>query len=87
MEFQSNQLINQKEYTKRKQVIYVLIHHLHDREGRGHKKISQWLNKSSILTYTVKNWLSLSCYISLKEKTGRGLMNQQIRNRYSTSKV
>ena len=33
MEFQSNQLIYQKEYTKRQQVIYLLILHLHDREG------------------------------------------------------
>ena len=55
MEFQSNQLIYQKEYTKRQQIIYLLIHHLHDREGWGYKKISQWLNKSSILIHTGKN--------------------------------
>ena len=29
IEFQSNQLIYQKEYTKRQQIIYLLIHHLH----------------------------------------------------------
>ena len=46
MEFQSNQLIYQKEYTKRQQIICVLIHHLHDREGWGFRKISQWLNQS-----------------------------------------
>jgi hypothetical protein len=28
MEFQSNQLIYQKEYTKRQQIIYLLIYHL-----------------------------------------------------------
>ena len=33
IEFQSNKLIYQKEYTKRQQVIYLLIHHLHDNEG------------------------------------------------------
>ena len=33
MEFQSNQLIYQKEYTKRQQVIYLLIDHLHGRKG------------------------------------------------------
>jgi len=33
MEFKSIQHIYQKEYTKRQQVIYVLIQHLHDREG------------------------------------------------------
>jgi len=35
IEFQSNQLIYKKEYTKRQQIIYLLIHHLHDREGWG----------------------------------------------------
>ena len=46
MEFQSNKLIYQKEYTKRQQIIYVLIYHLHDREGWGYQKISKWLNQS-----------------------------------------
>ena len=41
MEFQSNQLIYQKEYTKRQQIIYVLIQHLHDSEEWGYRKISQ----------------------------------------------
>ena len=26
-------------------MVYLLIHHLHDREGWGYRKISQWLNK------------------------------------------
>ena len=51
MEFQSNKLIHQKEYTKRQLIIYVLIQHLHDREGWGYRKISQWLNQSGIKTY------------------------------------
>ena len=46
MEFQSNQLIYQKEYTKRQLIIYVLIYHLHDREVWGYQKISKWLNQS-----------------------------------------
>ena len=52
MEFQSNQLIYQKEYTKRQQIIYVLIQHLHDQEGWGYRKISQWLNQSGIKTHS-----------------------------------
>ena len=51
MEFQSNQLIYQKEYTKRQQIVYVLIQHLHDREGWGYRKISKWLNQSGIKTH------------------------------------
>ena len=36
IEFQSNNLIYHKEYTKRQQIIYVLIKHLHDTEGFGY---------------------------------------------------
>ena len=88
MQFQSNKLIYQKEYTKRQQIIYLIIHHLHDREGWGYQKISNWLNKSSILNHTGKNWFSSSGVISvLKRKHERDLMNGQIRNQYFPSKV
>ena len=55
MEFQSNKLIFQKEYTKRQQFIYMLIQHLHDIEGCCYRKISQWLNQSGIKTHRGKN--------------------------------
>ena len=55
MEFQSNQLIYQKEYTKRQQVIFMLIQHLHNIEGCCYRKISQWLNQSGIKTHRGKN--------------------------------
>ena len=87
MEFQSNQLIYQKEYTKRQQIIYLLIHHLHDTEGWGYQKISNWLNKSSILTHTGKKWFTSSVISVLKRKHERDLMNQQIRNQHFPSKV
>ena len=87
MEFESNQLIYQKEYTKRQQIIYLIIYHLHEREGWGYKKISNWLNKSSILTHTGKNWFSLSVISVLKRKHERDLMNQQMRNQHFPSKV
>jgi hypothetical protein len=87
MEFQSNQLIYQKEYTKRQQIIYLLIHHFHDTEGWGYQKISNWLNKSSILTHTGKKWFSSSVISVLKRKHERDLMSQQIRNQHFPSKV
>ena len=87
MEFQSNQLIYQKEYTKRQQIIYVLIYHLHDREGWGYRKISQWLNQSGIETLRGKNWFSSSVISVLKRKHERDLMNEQIRNQHFPSKV
>jgi len=87
IEFQSNKLIYQKEYTKRQQIIYLLIHHLHDREGWGYRKISNWLNQSGIKTLRGKNWFSSSVISVLKRKHEKDLMNQQIRNQYFPSKV
>ena len=87
IEFQSNKLIYQKEYTKRQQIIYVLIQHLHDREGWGYRKISQWLNQSGIKTLRGKNWFSSSVISVLKRKHERDLMNEQIRNQHFPSKV
>ena len=87
MEFQSNKLIYQKEYTKRQQIIYVLIQHLHDREGFGYRKISQWLNQSGIKTLRGKNWFSSSVVSVLKRKHERDLVNEQIRNQYFPSNV
>ena len=87
MEFQSNKLIYQKEYTKRQQIIYLLIHHLHDKEGWGYQKISKWLNQCGIKTLRGKNWFTSSVISVLKRKHERDLMNEQIRNQYFPSKV
>ena len=87
MEFQSNKLIYQKEYTKRQQIIYLLIHHLHDREGWDYRKISQWLNQTGIKTLRGKKWFSSSVISVLKRKHERDLMNQQIRNQHFPSKI
>ena len=87
MEFQSNKLIYQKEYTKRQQIIYVLIQYLHDQEGWGNQKISQWLNQSGVKTHTGKNWFSLSVISVVKIKHERDVMNEQVRNQYFPSKV
>ena len=87
IEFQSNQLIYQKEYTKRQQIIYLLIHHLHDREGWGYRKISKWLNQGGIKTHRGKNWFSSSVISVLKRKHERDLMNEQIRNQHFPIKV
>ena len=87
MEFQSNKLIYQKEYTKRQQIIYVLIQHLHDREGWGYRKISKWLNQSGIKTHRGKKWFNSSVISVLKRKHERDLMNEHIRNQHFPSKV
>ena len=82
IEFQSNKLIYQKEYTKRQQIIYVLIKHLYDKEGLGYRKISKWLNQSGIKTHRGKKWFSSSVISVLKRKHERDLMNEQIRNQH-----
>ena len=87
IEFQSNKLIYQKEYTKRQQIIYVLIKHLHDEEGFGYRKISQWLNKSGIKTHRGKKWFNSSVISVLKRKHQRDLMIQQIRNQHFPTKI
>ena len=87
IEFQSNKLIYQKEYTKRQQVIYVLINHLHDREGWGYRKISQWLNKSGIKTHRGKKWFNSSVISVLKRKHEYDLRVQQIRNQHFPTKI
>ena len=87
MEFQSNKLIYQKEYTKRQQVIYVLINHLHDREGWGYRKMSKWLYQSGIKTYRGKNGFNSSVISVLKRKHERDQLNKEIRNQHFPSIV
>ena len=76
-----------KEYTKRQQIIYVLIQHLHDTEGWGYRKISKWLNQSGIKTHRGKKWFNTSVSSVLKRKHERDIMNEQIRNQHFPSKV
>ncbi|MCS5589228.1 MAG: recombinase family protein [Candidatus Thioglobus sp.] len=87
IEFQSNQLIYQKEYTKRQQIIYVLIKHLHDEEGFGYLKISKWLNQSGIKTHRGKKWFNSSVISVLKRKHERDDLVNNIRNKHYPSKI
>ena len=87
IEFQSNNLIYHKDYTKRQQIIYVLIKHLHDEEGFGYRRISQWLNKSGIKTHRGKKWFNSSGFSVLKRKHEYDLRVQQIRNQHYPTKI
>ena len=87
IEFQSNKLIYHKEYTKRQQIIYVLIKHLHDEEGFGYLKISKWLNQSGIKTHRGKKWFNSSVISVLKRKHEHDLRVQQIRNQHFPTKI
>ena len=87
IELQSDKLIYQKEYTKRQQIIYVLISHLHNIERWGYRKISKWLHQSGIKTHRGKNWFSSSVISVLKRKRERDVRIQQIRNQHFPTKI
>ena len=87
MEFQSNKLIYQKEYTKRQQIIYLLIHHLHDKEGWGYQKISSWLNKSGIKTHRGKKWFNSPVISVLKRKHEMDDLVDNLKNKHYPFKV
>ena len=75
------------EYTKRQQIIYVLIKHLHDEEGFGYRKISKWLNQSGIKTHRGKKWFSSLVISVLKRRHEYDLRIEEIRNQHFPSKV
>jgi len=87
IEFQSNNLIYHKEYTKRQQIVYVLIKHLHDIEGWRYRKISKWLNQSGIKTHRGKKWFNSSVVSVLKRKHESDLRIEQIRNQHFPTKI
>ena len=48
IEFESNDLTYHQPYSKKQQITYDLIKHLHEVEGLGYRRISQSLNRWGI---------------------------------------
>ena len=67
IQFQSNNLIYDKGYSKRQQVIYSLIILLRQ-EGLGYRRISRKLNQWGIKTHRGKQWFYISVSSVLKRK-------------------
>ena len=86
IQFQSNNLIYDKGYNKRQQVIYSLILLLRQ-EGLGYRKISRKLNQWGIKTHRGKKWFNTSVSSVLKRKHERDVRNEQIRNQHFPSKI
>ncbi len=86
IQFQSNNLIYDKGYNKRQQVIYSLIQLLRE-EGLGYRKISYKLNDWGVKTHRGKEWFNTSVSSVLKRKHERDLRNEQIRNQHFPSKI
>ena len=81
IEFQSNQLIYDKGYSIRQQMIYCLIQFMKE-EGMGYRRISRKLNDWGIKTHRGNNWFSSSVISILKRKHERDVMNEQVRNQH-----
>ena len=86
IQFQSNNLIYDKGYSKRQQVIYSLILLLRQ-EGLGYRKISRKLNQWGIKTHRGKKWFNSSVISVLKRKHDYDLRVQQIRNQHFPTKI
>ena len=86
IQFQSNNLIYDKGYSKRQQVIYSLIILLRE-EGLGYRKISRKLNQWGIKTHRGKQWFNTSVSSVLKRKHERDDLVNNIRKKHYTSKV
>ena len=86
IQFQSNNLIYDKGYNKRQQVIYSLILLLRQ-EGLGYRKISYKLNQWGIKTHRGKKWFNTSVSSVLKRKHERDVLFDEIRNRHYPTKI
>jgi len=86
IQFQSNNLIYDKGYNKRQQVIYSLILLLRE-EGLGYRKISRKLNQWGIKTHTGKKWFNSSVSSVLKRKHERDVLFDEIRNRHYPTEI
>ena len=86
IEFQSNNLIYDKGYSKRQQVIYCLIILLRQ-EGLGYRRISRKLNQWGIKTHRGKQWFNTSVSSVLKRKHERDVLFDDIRNQHYPTKI
>ena len=86
IQFQSNNLIYDKGYSKQQQVIYSLILLLRQ-EGLGYRKISRKLNQWGIKTHRGKKWFSSFVISVLKGKHERDVLFDEIRNRHYPIKI
>ena len=86
IQLQSNNLIYNKGYSKRQQVIYSLIILLRQ-EGLGYRKISRKLNQWGIKTHRNKQWFNTSVSSVLKRKHERDVLFDDVRNQHFPTKI
>ena len=86
IEFQSNQLIYDKGYSIRQQMIYCLIQFMKEEE-LGNRRISYKLNDRGIKTHRGKHWFNTSVSSVLKRKHERDVLFDEIRNRHYPTNI
>jgi hypothetical protein len=87
IETQSNNLTYHKPYSKRQQITYKLIKHLHDVEGWGYRVIARKMNSWGVKTHRGKTWGSGSVHSVLKRKYQRDLRIDGVRNKKYPIKI
>ena len=80
IEIQSNDLSYHQEYSKRQEIVYQLIKHLHEKEELGYRKISQKLDSWGVKTQRGKQWFNTSVSSVLKKKRLQNERVESIRN-------
>jgi len=80
IEIQSNDLSYHQKYSKRQEIVYQLIRHLHENEKLGYRKISQKLNSWGVKTQRGKLWFNTSVSSILKKKRLRDDRIKDVRN-------
>ena len=79
--YQVQYLTYLKEYSVRQNILYKLIRHLYQEKEMGYRKISNWLNRSGILSERGRKFSnSLVCSI-LKRKKERDMRISNIRKK------
>ena len=78
---QSNDLTYHQPYSKKQQVVYELIRHLHEEKGLGYRKISKKLNEWGIKTQRGKKWFNTSVFSVLKRKHQRDCRVEELREK------
>jgi predicted nucleic acid-binding protein len=83
----SNDLIPEQKYSKKQDVLYHLIRHLHDEKGLGYRKISYKLNSWGIKTPRGKKWFNTSVHSVLKRRKQRDFRIDKIRKKIYPIKI
>ena len=68
-------------------MVYLLIKHLHEKEGLGYRKISQKLNSWGIKTQRGKEWFNTSVFSVLKRKHQRDKRVETVREKEYPIKI